>query len=196
LIVYNGELIAGGDFTTAGGVAANNIARWNGNAWQPLGSGTNGGVNALIGYNGELIAGGWFTTAGGVDSAYWARWGLPVVYKGDLNHDCVLNWYDVEWLVGRWLDDDCMYNGWCYEADLNYDFKVDFADFAKLGDNWRPPLVGDFKTDGKVDMGDLEVFARWWLQNKQEVDSAPPGGDGIVNFFDYALFAANWLEGL
>ena len=28
LTVYNGELIAGGYFTTAGGVAANYIARW------------------------------------------------------------------------------------------------------------------------------------------------------------------------
>ena len=30
LTVYNGELIAGGDFTTAGGVTCNYIARWNG----------------------------------------------------------------------------------------------------------------------------------------------------------------------
>jgi trimeric autotransporter adhesin len=33
LAVYGGSLYAGGNFTTAGGVAAPNIARWNGSAW-------------------------------------------------------------------------------------------------------------------------------------------------------------------
>ncbi len=32
LTVYNGELIAGGGFTKAGGIDVNNIARWDGNA--------------------------------------------------------------------------------------------------------------------------------------------------------------------
>jgi len=29
-----------------------------------------------------------------------------------------------------------MYDGWCYEADFNYNFKVDFEDFTKLAGNW------------------------------------------------------------
>ena len=66
LTVFNGELIGGGGFTTAGGNPASNIARWNGSAWQPLGSGMNGEVDALTVYNGQLIAGGQFTTADGV----------------------------------------------------------------------------------------------------------------------------------
>ena len=74
LTVYNGELIAGGYFTTAGGVTANYIARWDGSSWQPLGSGTNSAVISLTVYNGELIAGGFFTTAGGVAANYIARW--------------------------------------------------------------------------------------------------------------------------
>ena len=36
---YAGELIAAGDFTTAGGVEARHIARWNGTNWSPLGTG-------------------------------------------------------------------------------------------------------------------------------------------------------------
>ena len=36
LTVYKGELIAGGDFATAGAVEVNNIARWDGNNWNPL----------------------------------------------------------------------------------------------------------------------------------------------------------------
>ena len=78
LTVYNGELIAGGYFTTAGGNLASKIARWDGATWQALGSGMNRPVNALTVYNDELIAGGAFSTAGGHVSAYWARWG-PVV---------------------------------------------------------------------------------------------------------------------
>jgi hypothetical protein len=34
LAVYNGQVYAGGTFTTAGGVATSNIARWTGAAWQ------------------------------------------------------------------------------------------------------------------------------------------------------------------
>jgi hypothetical protein len=78
LTIYNGELIAGGHFTTAGGVPCSHIARWDGSVWQPLGSGMAGGyftvVYALTVYNGELIAGGWFTTAGGVPCNDIARW--------------------------------------------------------------------------------------------------------------------------
>ncbi|MFN8730160.1 MAG: hypothetical protein ACK5Z4_09920, partial [Planctomyces sp.] len=36
-----GDLIAGGRFTTAGGVTVNSIARWNGSAWSALGTGMN-----------------------------------------------------------------------------------------------------------------------------------------------------------
>jgi hypothetical protein len=142
MTIYNGELIAGGYFTKAGGIDVNHIARWNGSNWQPLGKGitTNGAyftsIAAFTTYKGELIAGGSFTTAGGVASANWARWGAPEVYEGDLNHDCSVDLYDLSLLVERWLNDDCMYNGWCYEADLNYDFKVDFADFDNMAANW------------------------------------------------------------
>jgi hypothetical protein len=75
LTVYDGELIAGGQFTNAGGVSANRIARWNGSTWQPLGTGIEDGpVNALAVYNGELIAGGEFSYAGGILTPYIARW--------------------------------------------------------------------------------------------------------------------------
>ncbi|HEX5001828.1 MAG TPA: T9SS type A sorting domain-containing protein [Bacteroidia bacterium] len=66
LIEFNGSLYAGGSFTTAGGAAAANIARWNGTSWSAIGSGTDGEVNAFAVYNGELYVGGAFTTADGV----------------------------------------------------------------------------------------------------------------------------------
>ena len=36
------QSLRGGYFTTAGGVTANYIAKWNGSAWSALGSGMNG----------------------------------------------------------------------------------------------------------------------------------------------------------
>lgn len=71
----NGDLVAGGRFTSIGGVACNRIARWNGTNWSPLGLGTNADVYALtVLGNGDLIAGGAFTTADGLTVNGIARW--------------------------------------------------------------------------------------------------------------------------
>ena len=68
LAVSGSTLYAGGDFTTAGGSAANYIAQWNGSSWSALGSGMGGGsypdVVALAVSGSTLYAGGYFTTAG------------------------------------------------------------------------------------------------------------------------------------
>ena len=69
------NLYAGGYFTTAGGVTANYIAKWNGSAWSALGSGMGGDpVYALAVSGTNLYAGGDFTTAGGVSANYIAKW--------------------------------------------------------------------------------------------------------------------------
>lgn len=74
LLEYDGELIAGGDFTEVGGVSANRIARWVAGNWHPLSSGMDGSVYALTEYQGSLIAGGDFTTAGGTPAGRVASW--------------------------------------------------------------------------------------------------------------------------
>ncbi len=71
---YNGNIIAAGNFTAAGGVSCNFIAKWDGASWSPLGTGVNSNVHALALYNGDLIAGGTFTIAGGVSASHIARW--------------------------------------------------------------------------------------------------------------------------
>src|SRR5439155_6044240 len=76
-VMPNGDLIAGGTFSTAGGSPGNGIARWNGASWTPLGTGVNTpAVNALaVMPGGDLIAGGEFSSAGGVPSTtFIARW--------------------------------------------------------------------------------------------------------------------------
>jgi hypothetical protein len=61
----NGYVYAGGHFTSAGGVSANRIARWDGTSWSALGSGMGWGVRSIAIDSDYVYAGGWFTTAGG-----------------------------------------------------------------------------------------------------------------------------------
>jgi trimeric autotransporter adhesin len=73
--LLNGDVVVAGEFTSAGGVAASNIARWDGTGWHALGTGFDGPVNALVTLdNGDLIAGGFFANAGGQAAANIARW--------------------------------------------------------------------------------------------------------------------------
>ena len=77
LAVSGTNLYAGGYFDTAGGVTANHIAKWDGNAWSALGLGTGGDdptVCALAVSGNDLYAGGSFTTAGGVAANHIAKW--------------------------------------------------------------------------------------------------------------------------
>jgi hypothetical protein len=71
----NGDVIAGGSFVLAGGVAVYNIARWNGVAWSPLGLGLNSWGYAVTSLpNGDTIVGGIFGAAGGASASSIARW--------------------------------------------------------------------------------------------------------------------------
>ena len=73
-------LYAGGSFTTAGGLAANRAAKWDGTSWSALGSGLDNHVFALTAFddgNGGgpgLYASGAFTSAGGVPANRIAKW--------------------------------------------------------------------------------------------------------------------------
>jgi hypothetical protein len=75
----SGNLYAGGAFTSASGISANRVARWNGSTWSALVSGAsngvNGNVNALtVDLSNNIYAGGTFTTAGQVNANNIARW--------------------------------------------------------------------------------------------------------------------------
>lgn len=74
LVMYDGDLVAGGTFYNGGGTPLNFIGRWNGTNWMPLGSGMDRWVSALTVFNGELIAGGHFANAGGAPAGHIARW--------------------------------------------------------------------------------------------------------------------------
>jgi len=68
-VAANGDLYAGGAFTQAGGIAASRVAKWNGIAWNSLGTGTANGVNSVVyalalASNGDVYVGGSFLRAG------------------------------------------------------------------------------------------------------------------------------------
>jgi hypothetical protein len=79
LAVIGSDLYVGGNFTAAGGITVNHIAKWNGSSWSALissnnANGINGMVTALAVIGTDLYAGGWFTIAGGVPAENIAKW--------------------------------------------------------------------------------------------------------------------------
>jgi hypothetical protein len=68
LIVYQGELIAGGQFWAIGGSGLDHIARWDGETWQEYGQADSDIADFAI-YQGNLIATGNFQEIGGVPAA-------------------------------------------------------------------------------------------------------------------------------
>jgi hypothetical protein len=83
LAVYQDDLYVGGSMSMAAGDVGQNIIRWDGNQWHPLGSGvqvapnnfgTAGSVRDMVVHNGELWVCGGFRYAGGVPAQMIARW--------------------------------------------------------------------------------------------------------------------------
>jgi hypothetical protein len=76
-------LFAGGNFTTAGGLAVNRIGKWDGANWSSLESGVNASVLALTvhddGGGPALFAGGEFDSAFDSGDSYLAKWGCDSV---------------------------------------------------------------------------------------------------------------------
>jgi hypothetical protein len=74
----DGLLYVGGQFETAGGKAAKNVARWDGAEWEAVGEVGSGFsyVEALAFRDGSLYAGGNFEVAGGVTTHNVARYDL------------------------------------------------------------------------------------------------------------------------
>ena len=94
MLDVGGDLYVTGQFETAGGVAAANIARWDGAGWSPLGGGIQGTGYALAVLEGKLFVGGGFYLAGDVrvsnvaswdpSTSTWSAVGSVPTYDGDV----------------------------------------------------------------------------------------------------------------
>lgn len=80
MAVFNNELYVGGIFDSVGGIAASNIAKWDGNSWSSVGTtGTGftigtGVVHTITVHNNELYIGGTFSSVDGVAADDIAKW--------------------------------------------------------------------------------------------------------------------------
>jgi len=89
---HRGNLYVGGDFDSAGGVGANQVARWNGTSWSALGSGLGTTYYAVMGMDVDAEANlyicGNLLTAGGKVAPYMARY-TPEITAHDkpITHD-------------------------------------------------------------------------------------------------------------
>jgi hypothetical protein len=69
--IQNGQYFVGGDFRWASGLSAQNVARWTGEAWAPVGGGLPAPVNRLAPWGADLLAA---TQSGVALSAPVMRW--------------------------------------------------------------------------------------------------------------------------
>jgi hypothetical protein len=76
IVMSGSDVYVGGNFTAAGGIVVNNIARWNGSVWSALAGGVTGcpsvgcsvAVNTLDAHGGTIVVGGYFKLAGAITS--------------------------------------------------------------------------------------------------------------------------------
>ncbi len=140
-VLQGGDVLAGGDFTTAGGVAANRIARYNPATaiWSALGSGINTShVKALVVVpGGDVLVSGAITSAGGMPANNIARYtfGNPSDIAGpgqSLGSDNTLT-----------ADDIIVFLNWFFASDTR-------ADVAGSGQTTTP--------DGAFTADDIIIF--------------------------------------
>ncbi len=202
-------LYVGGLFTTAGGVSANCIARWDGSAWSAVGTGLTGGVSlqpfveSLTVFD-DGLANGPYLFAGG----HFLFSNGPV-----LNH--VAKWNGVSWTaLGAGVGGDA-------NARVRTLTPIDDGSGSGLsllvggrfqsspaGDSylakWKgcavpPSVMGDVNGDGAVNVTDLLAVISSWgpCENpcppRCAPDIAPPlTGDCQVDIADLLLVIANW----
>lgn len=139
LAAYDGRMVAGGEFTVAGdSTVVYNIAAWNGDAWEKLGSGLRHVpcpsftcwpiVLVVLPFKGDLVAGGIFDHAGGGAAENIARW------DGSSWHALGLGTNQAVWALAEYHG-DLIVGGYFTQVggeDANY--------IARWNGNWWSPL--------------------------------------------------------
>lgn len=91
------------------------------------------------------------------------------------------------------------YEGWSPPSDGYYylmvsDYLFDQSSYSLA---YRGGTLGDFDCSSRVDFADFAILGNQWLQapGSPPADIAPEVPDNFVNVLDIAAFAENWLEG-
>lgn len=198
----NGDLLVGGLFTNAGGVAANNVAIWNGSSYVPLGTGLQGDVTSAVEFNGALYVGGAMLN-GMSDLAKWDgnSWSFSTLFDGKYPYVSALHVHDgmlyaagymsgfagntnfvQVWTGSEWMPVGSAFNGPVFALGSYNGALVAGGDFTSLVTSPVPPTILHVAAMGDADwmqLGDgLDAPVRTLL----EVDGTlHAGGDVYIN---------------
>jgi hypothetical protein len=176
-------LYAAGYFTSAGGVFANRIAKWNGTSWSPLGMGIGAELYALSvfddGSGPALYAGGYFGTTPLVssiakwDGASWSSVGIGIQAPFQIPSVYALTVFDDG--SGPVLHAGGYFSVAGGQVSANW---------ARWGQPW-----GDLTGDSFVELADWGLFASCWNgSGPSGCDCADTDTDGDVDLRDAAVF--------
>jgi hypothetical protein len=183
-------LYAGGQtFTTAGGVPANRVARWDGKAWSAVGNGfANGIVWKLAVFNDgtgdALYAFGTFTASGTTPINRMAKWnGTSWEQWGGGASGTVFNALPIAGKAGE--GDALLVSG--QFTSIGTDTRIRVALHEGCPDDATTP--GDLNGDGSVNGIDLAILLSAWGTSDANADI---NGDGTVNGFDLSVLLGFW----
>jgi hypothetical protein len=80
-------------------------------------------------------------------------------------------------------------SGWDFTTPI-WKMNCEGMSYPKL--SWWQPVLCDFGCPDGVEMRDFAVLGAQWQLRELSTDVAPDGGDGFVNFFDWAILADGW----
>jgi len=179
-------LFVGGNFTSAGGVAASKVAKWDGQDWSSLGVGLSGWVTSFQvfddGSGPAIYAGGKFTHSGSTEVNYLAKWNPGsqtwTSVGGGVNRN----------IYGMGVYDD----GHGPDLYLNGLFTSAGGVPANSVARWHGCLTlpGNLDADGDLDSADVDRFVACLtgpgLVGDDNCDRGDTDGDGDIDLRDYA----------
>ncbi len=142
-------------------------------------------------------------------SQAWLHFQCDTTSPADFNNDCRVDIDDMEMMANAWLSQfgQPEWDGRCDIAPAGGDEKIDNHDFAALASDWMeghlrcdPYPRADFNKDCLVGLEDMLSFASAWLSEPGQpgwdtrCDIAPAGGEGKIDFLDFANMSMDWLK--
>jgi hypothetical protein len=197
-------LYAAGSFTTAGGVEADGIAKWDGKQWSAIpGGGIDGPSSPIIlslrvfddglSDHPALYLAGRFTSAGGVDAQNIARWdGRTWSALGQGLHDIWQGASPIAWALE--VFDDGTGDGPALFASGDFRFAGNFS--SQRIAKWivcPDTIPGDIDGDGSVGVKDLLILLGSWGPCADCNDCiADLDDDCTVGVGDLLILLGNW----
>ncbi len=193
-------LMVGGQFQNAGGIAARNVAAWNGQAWSALGNGVNvdGGVNDFAMFDADgagpipsqlYITGYYLNNGAGQFYGFRARWtgaaweGISPPVTSGVNQGETLEVVDADGPGGR---PAALYFGGRIPDTLpGFTVKT----LAAYG---CPPCYPDCNNDGLRNLADFGCFQTKFALGDPYADC---NSDGIRNLADFGCFTTKFALG-